>query len=474
MTATMGARNMEQEQVAGPGKETPEAKKKRLLQSLEVFRTKSFASTGKGDCVSEFPSFDAVDGIKFDFCEGARILFPDEGSGWLVRILDADSDIPVYVTEVAPSSYVVTAYKWFVRYKIVIYAKADADRAVRMQYLDKMDYATALSQIKPVFEHEMSLEDKVVMFNLGSSAIGDTLAWFPKIAEFQEKHKCKAVAAIGESFIPLLEKQYPNVTILSKAHVRAWCDEHRAEIYAAYVLALFPGKTPNRYWEPCDFRLVGLAPAVAHILGVDPTPAKAKLDLSADRTIREPYVCIAAQGGSMTKMWLNRSGWDDVVQFLKAAGYRVICIDRNRTEGNGVFSHSIPFGCEDFTGRRPLQERIDVLKDADFFIGTSSGLSWLAWSCNIPVVLISGFTHPSNEFHTPYRVINYNGCNSCFNNQDFVFDNTDYEWCPVFKGTPRQFECSRNISGKMVIAAIQRIPGYQRHVAALGKMHSQP
>jgi hypothetical protein len=29
--------------------------------------------------------------------------------------------------------------------------------------------------------------------------------------------------------------------------------------------------------------------------------------------------------------------------------------------------------------------------------------------------MISGLTHPSNEFFTPYRVINYNVCNGCRN-----------------------------------------------------------
>ena len=44
-----------------------------------------------------------------------------------------------------------------------------------------------------------------------------------------------------------------------------------------------------------------------------------------------------------------------------------------------------------------------------------SGLSWLAWAVGTPVVMISGFTHPTNEFATPYRVINYHACNSCWN-----------------------------------------------------------
>ena len=62
---------------------------------------------------------------------------------------------------------------------------------------------------------------------------------------------------------------------------------------------------------------------------------------------------------------------------------------------------------EDFTGNRPLQERLSLLHHADFFIGLGSGLSWLAWAADTPVVMISGFSHPSTEFHTPYRVINF-------------------------------------------------------------------
>jgi autotransporter strand-loop-strand O-heptosyltransferase len=44
-------------------------------------------------------------------------------------------------------------------------------------------------------------------------------------------------------------------------------------------------------------------------------------------------------------------------------------------------------------------------------VGLSSGLSWLAWAAGTPVVMIAGFTHPTNEFATPYRVINYHACN---------------------------------------------------------------
>jgi autotransporter strand-loop-strand O-heptosyltransferase len=144
-----------------------------------------------------------------------------------------------------------------------------------------------------------------------------------------------------------------------------------------------------------------------------------------------------------------------VVRFLKEKGYRVICIDQKPVHGFGLVWNHIPHGAEDETGDRSLQERARWLKNADFFIGLGSGLSWLAWSMQIPVVLISGFSHPNTEFDTPYRVINYHTCNSCWNDVRVRFDHKDFLWCPRHKDTPRQFECTRLITAQQVIQTLQ-------------------
>ena len=74
--------------------------------------------------------------------------------------------------------------------------------------------------------------------------------------------------------------------------------------------------------------------------------------------------------------------------------------------------------------------------------------------------MISGFTHPTNEFETPYRVINYHACNSCWNDPLSAFDRFDFLTCPRHKGTQRQFECTRLITAEHVKATIKRIPGF--------------
>ena len=145
------------------------------------------------------------------------------------------------------------------------------------------------------------------------------------------------------------------------------------------------------------------------------------------------------------------------MDYLKALGYRVLCIDKEKCHGYGRHWHTIPYGAEDFTGARPLQERVDYLGHADFFIGLSSGLSWLAWGAGAPVIMISGFTLPYNEFFTPYRVINFHVCNGCWTDSSEEFVHADFGWCPRHAGTEREFECSRFISSGQVCQTVQRL-----------------
>lgn len=179
--------------------------------------------------------------------------------------------------------------------------------------------------------------------------------------------------------------------------------------------------------------------------------------LENKRKIKERYVCIATKASAQAKFWNNGYGWEQVVKYLKDMGYRVLCIDKEPVVGQGFIWNRMPNGAEDFTGNLPLQERVALLEHADFFIGLSSGLSWLAWCCKIPVVLISGFTLPICEFYTPYRVFNSHGCTGCWDATDCNFDHYDFLWCPRFKGTDRQYECTRLITGKQVIGHIKRL-----------------
>jgi autotransporter strand-loop-strand O-heptosyltransferase len=103
-----------------------------------------------------------------------------------------------------------------------------------------------------------------------------------------------------------------------------------------------------------------------------------------------------------------------------------------------------------------LIELIKVLQESEFFIGISSGLSWLSWVCGIPTVIISGFTDKYLEpFDNVYRVINKEVCNGCWHTHKF--DPSDWNWCPIHKDTERKFECSKTITSNKMIEEINKL-----------------
>jgi autotransporter strand-loop-strand O-heptosyltransferase len=377
--------------------------------------------------------------IRFDFNLGARVVLPGRTDGkWCVQLRDLDTGNILFRSE-NQGAFVSSAKRYYVRFGIEVWALDDAGGAT------------------PIFTHEYNARHRDVLIQFPIGTLGDILAWFPYAARFGAVHGCLLTCAMSGLIIPLLRDAYPEIRFVTHAQL---AEQNLAEtFYATYALGLFFDDTANIH-QPTDFRHVGLHRTAGYILGVDPTEEAPRLGLQdAGRPIAEPYICIAVQSSTQSKNWTNPDGWREVVAFLKASGYRVICIDQKPVHGAGLVWNHIPHGVEDETGDRPLAERVRWLRHAAAYIGLSSGLSWLAWAAGVPVVLISGFTHPTNEFSTPYRVINWHACNSCWNDPRERFDHHDFLWCPRHAGTPRQLECTRLITAAQVIQTLQRIPG---------------
>nr|WP_318225886.1 autotransporter strand-loop-strand O-heptosyltransferase [Paraburkholderia terrae]MDW3657899.1 autotransporter strand-loop-strand O-heptosyltransferase [Paraburkholderia terrae] len=375
-------------------------------------------------------------GIRFDFNDGCRVTLPAGNGEWRVLLRDTATANPLFETQLAAGA-VASSKKYYVPFEIEVW-----------------------SQGKEVFRHRLDLTDRNVLVHLPVGTLGDTLGWFPYVAKFERQHRCRLTCVMAEALIALFRDAYPSITFVTPDAVNP--DDY----YATYNIGLFFTDEAN-VQQPCDFRLVGLHRTAAYILGVDPQEERPSITLpDTSRPIPEKYVCIATQSTTQCKYWNNPTGWREIVQFLKQRGYRVICIDQKATHGNGVVWNHLPHGCEDFTGEQPLAERARWLRHAEFFVGLSSGLSWLAWTMNTPVVMISGFTHPTNEFDTPYRVINYHTCNSCWNDVRVQFDHQDFMWCPRHAGTSRQFECTRLITAEQVKNTISRIPAFNAQAVA--------
>ena len=375
---------------------------------------------------AQFPTRAGPLGIRFDFNLGARIMLPD-GKQWRIRLRDLDTGNILF--ESSPgAAFVNSSKRYYLR--------------IGLEVLDKDG---------TVFQHDYDAARENVLIQFPVGTLGDTLGWFPYAVKFQEQHRCKLTCAMSDLLIPLFKDAYPHIDFVTHEGVKP------EKFYATYCIGLF-FDDEDRIWQPCDFRLVGLHRTAGYILGVDPTETPPKLGLVDDGPpVAEPYVCIAVQSTTQSKYWNNPHGWRQVVDFIKARGYRVFCIDQKSIHGHGLVWNHIPHGAEDLTGDRPLTERVRWLRHARAFVGLSSGLSWLAWAAGAPVVMISGFTHPTNEFSTPHRVINYHACNSCWNDVRVRFDHKDFLWCPRHANTQRQFECTRLITANQVIASLEKV-----------------
>ncbi|EER9344972.1 autotransporter strand-loop-strand O-heptosyltransferase [Escherichia coli] len=374
----------------------------------------------------EVPTQAGPENVFYDFNDGARILLP-EGK-WHVRIIDDESGNILFASDVDSAGWVVSNKKYFVLFRIQVFR---------------------LGENTPFIDETMNLSNRRVLISFPVGTLGDILAWFPYVERFRVAHNCRIESTMAQNLIDILAPQYPDIRFSVPERVRT------LKPYASWRLGLFFGG--NDTHQPIDFRQVGLHRTAGYILGVDTREEPVRLNLSAPRIIPEPYVCIAVQASSQTKCWNNGTGWSEVVSHLKKLGYRVLCIDQKAHHGVGFVWNHIPREAEDFTGDLPLQERINLLAHASFFIGLGSGLSWLAWACRIPVVLISGFSLPQCEFYTPWRVFNSHGCNGCWDDTSLNFDHNDFFWCPRHKDTPRQFECTRLITGTQVIRMIDRL-----------------
>ena len=71
--------------------------------------------------------------------------------------------------------------------------------------------------------------------------------------------------------------------------------------------------------------------------------------------------------------------------------------------------------------------------------------------------MISGFSHPSTEFRTPYRVINFHGCNSCFNDMTPEFDSENFAWCPRPFDKAQPFQCTAIITPEFVMRVVDKL-----------------
>jgi autotransporter strand-loop-strand O-heptosyltransferase len=287
-----------------------------------------------------------------------------------------------------------------------------------------------------VYENNFNLNNKKVFITFESKSIGDTIAWFPYVEEFRKKWNCKLiVSTFWNKFFKKIYKDIEFVEPGSTVH----------NLYAMYPIGWFY----NNDMEPELPNMIPLQKTITNILGLEFKEIKPNIYYRVNvNPYSKKYITICTESTAQLKYWNNPTGWQELVDYLIDLGYDVVNVSKNTTGLNGV---------KDIKDTS-IENTMNVIHHSEFFIGLSSGLSWLSWAINKHVVMISNFTNDDHEFTTNCtRINNPTVCNGCWNNPKFKFDKGDWNWCPEHKDTPRHFECHKSITSKMVIDKIQHL-----------------
>ena len=295
------------------------------------------------------------------------------------------------------------------------------------------------------YEENFNAKGKRVYSALDSKALGDTLAWLPQVDEFQRVHDCELICSTFHN--QMFMDEYPHIEFVDPGSIVE-------NLYAMYTIGLYYNEdsSVNYLKNPNNFLDQPLQKMASDILGLNYREIKPKLKKSSvkkDEKLKQ--VCIAIHGTAQTKYWNNPLGWQEVVDWLNDKGYVVKLLSR---EGDGYMGNPHPKGIVQHPSG-PLSGVIEELQKSEAFIGIGSGLSWLSWATGTKTVLISGFSYDWAEMEDCIRIGSPKGkCVGCFNRMRL--DAGDWNWCPDHKGTERQFECTKSITGEMVIKELEK------------------
>jgi autotransporter strand-loop-strand O-heptosyltransferase len=270
-----------------------------------------------------------------------------------------------------------------------------------------------------------TFENKIILLHLDSFCLGDTICFASYIEPFLNFHKPQKVYVT--TFFPHLlvsnDKRYEIVNANQK-------------IKLAVDKLIDVGYDKNNL----SHTLGGMSYAVKDTMRLPQStkPVKPSL-IKKERKIIPNKVTIAPESLKEIATW-EKQNWQEIVDSLEKSNFDVYNVSYENTLN---LKH-----VKGFHGFDDINVALSHILESRLFIGLSSGLSWLAWVYDVPVVMIAGFTKEHNEFDC-FRVINKNVCNGCFN----MFPNIKTS-CPVFLGTERERECHKTITPNMVIDKI--------------------
>lgn len=258
-------------------------------------------------------------------------------------------------------------------------SKIKGELSARGPYQYVKNWAINIYEGDKLVHHEsFNPEGKTVFIKMDARALGDNLAWISSVEEFRIKNKCNVVCSTfwNDLFVDV----YPNILFVEP-------NTKIKNVYAQYYIGTHDKN--NLLYQPSSYLNTPLQYIACDILNLPRKKIKPKVKQPLIDKKHPKRICISEFTSSKLKNWNNKEGWQELVNKLDKKGYEIVIISKEKTK---------LYNCIDKTGNLPILDRIKDLSEATYFIGCSSGLSWLAHACGCHVFLISDFTPPNHEF----------------------------------------------------------------------------
>lgn len=233
----------------------------------------------------------------------------------------------------------------------------------------------------PFFVEKFNPIGKSVFIKFDARALGDCIAWIPYVEEFRKKWDCHLICSTFHN--SLFVEKYPDILFVEP-------NTKIENVYAQYYVGAHDS---DDIYSPIDNKRVPLQMVSSYLLNLPWREIRPELEtnfLRTARPIKEKYVCISEFASSEKKYWREQNGWQNLVDFFNMKGYHVLVISKEKSNLRNVI---------DLSGKSiPIKDVAYYLHHAEFFIGLSSGLSWLSWAVGTKTILISDCTPVWHEF----------------------------------------------------------------------------
>lgn len=361
-------------------------------------------------------------------CVGGCYLQIDAGPAdeYIVQFINKDTGTVLYTDIIKNGQWTKCFYQYHINWQIIV---ADKERIIKT--------------IEP------SYEGKRVFISLESSSLGDTIAWVPYAEEFRKEHKCDVILSTFHN--ELFDDSYPEIEFVGRG-----ATVHN--IMAQYNIGWFYKEEGgfDYHRNPIDPKTIPMQQTATDILGLDYKEIKPKLRLPKVKKTNK--IGLAIMATAQVKLWNNPTGWQEVVDHINDIGYEPIILSNEKAPFHG---NTYPTGARQLPATH-LQGVIKRICECKAVIGVGTGLVWLAWACNVPVILISGFSAEWTEMKPGKDVKRISApkdlrlSTECFNKYDF---GKFWDWYEpkAYVGTQRVYECSKHIKAKTVIDALNEL-----------------